>query len=133
MTSHGPIDQDLLVSTINARAADIWEAIDNAEVDSEGAKLCWAADRLLLDIIIDELGCEKELFSNILNTYHRFKTRRMLRQRNKSFTKQAGIEIDGLHPDTYHYCVYGNPSFDGNVRGKNTIIETLGAAEKAST
>ena len=52
----GPIGQ------YDKRAADIWEAIDNAEVDSEGAKLCWAADRLLLDIIIDELGCEKELF-----------------------------------------------------------------------
>ena len=29
--------------------------------------------------------------------------------------------------------MYGNPPFDGNVRGKNTIIETLDAAEKAST
>jgi hypothetical protein len=53
-------------------------------------------------------------------------------QRNKSFAKNAGIEIDGLHPDAYQYCVYGNPPFDGNVRGKNTIIETLDAAEKAS-
>jgi len=43
------------------------------------------------------------------------------------------IEIDGLHPDAYQYCVYGNPPFDGNVRGGNTIIETLDAAEKAST
>ena len=43
------------------------------------------------------------------------------------------IEIDGLHSDAYQYCVYGNPPFDGNVRGGNTIIETLDAAEKAST
>ena len=41
--------------------------------------------------------------------------------------------MDGLHPDAYQYCVYGNPPFDGNVQGKNTIIETLNAAEKAST
>jgi hypothetical protein len=56
-------------------------------------------------------------------------------QRNKSFAKNARIEIDdGLHPDAYYqYCVYGNPPFDGNVRGENTIIETLDAAEKAST
>jgi hypothetical protein len=54
-------------------------------------------------------------------------------QRNKSFANYAGIEIDGLHPDAYQYCVYGNPPFGGNVRGKNTIIETLDAAEKAST
>ena len=60
--------------------------------------MCWAADRLLLDIVlIDELGCERELFSNILNTYHRFKSRRML-QRNESFAKYAGIEIDGRLP-----------------------------------
>ena len=93
------------IGQYDKRAADIWEAIDNAEVNSEGAKLCWVADRLLLaDIIIDELGCEKELLSNILNTYHRFKTRRML-QRNKSFAKYASIEIDGLHPDAYQYCM----------------------------
>ena len=120
------------INQYDKRAADIWEAINNAEVNSEGAKLCWAADRLLLDILIDELGCEKELFSNILNTYHRFKTRRML-QTNKSFAKSAGIEIDGLHPDAYQHCVYGNPPFDGNVQGKNTIIKTLDAAEEAST
>ena len=35
----GPIGQ------YDKRAADIWEAIDNAEVDSEGAKLCWASCR----------------------------------------------------------------------------------------
>ena len=62
MTSHGPIDQDPSDNTIDGQQI-YREAIDNAEVDSEGAKLCWAADRLLLDIIIDELGCEKELFS----------------------------------------------------------------------
>ena len=113
------------------RAADIWQAIADAEVDTKGAKLCWAADRMLLDILIDELGCEKELFSNILNTYHRFKTRRML-QRNENFAKHAGIEMDGLDPDAYEYCVYGNPPFDGNTQGKNTIIQTLNAAEQAS-
>jgi hypothetical protein len=86
------------------RAADTREAIATAEVNSEGAKLCWAADRLLFDILIDELGCEKELFSNILNTYHRFKSRRML-HRNESFAKHAGIEMDGLDPDAYQYCV----------------------------
>jgi hypothetical protein len=52
-------------------------------------------------------------------------------QRNKSFAKYAGIEIDGLHLDAYQYCVYGSPPFDGNVRGENTIIETIDAAEKA--
>jgi hypothetical protein len=108
----GPIGQ------YNKRAADIWEAIATAEEHSGGPKLCWAADRLLLDILIDELGCEKELFSNILNTYHRFKSRRML-HRNESFAKHADIEMDGLSPDAYQYCVYGNPPFDGNTRGKN--------------
>jgi hypothetical protein len=53
--------------------------------------------------------------------------------RNESFAKHAGIEMDGLDPDAYQFCVYGNPPFDGNTRGKNTLIETLDAAEKAST
>ena len=122
----GPIKQ------YDKRAMDIWEAITNAEETSGGPKLCWAADRLLLDILIDELGCERELFSNILNTYHRFKQRCML-QENESFAKQAGIEIDGLRPNAYRRCVYGNPPFDGNVAGRNTIIKTLDAAQKAST
>jgi hypothetical protein len=53
-------------------------------------------------------------------------------QRNESFAKHAGIVMDGLRPDAYQYCVYGNPPFDGNTRGKDTIIEALNAAEKAS-
>jgi hypothetical protein len=52
----------LAISKYHQRAADIWNAIDDAKRTSGDEKLCWAADRLLLHILIDESGCERELF-----------------------------------------------------------------------
>jgi hypothetical protein len=51
-------------------------------------------------MLIEECGCERELFSNILNTYHRFKERCML-QTNEMFAEIAGVEINGLRDEAY--------------------------------
>ena len=59
----------------DTRAKDIWEAVTKTKKESGDPKLCWAADITLLDILIDECGCTTELFSNIMNTYHRFTER----------------------------------------------------------
>jgi len=60
------------------RAKDIWEAITKSKEESGDSSLCWAADPTLLDIITDECKCSMELFSNFMNTYHRFRERRTL-------------------------------------------------------
>jgi hypothetical protein len=74
----------------------IWEAVTQAKASSgASSSLCWAADRLILDNLIDECGCERELFSNILNTYHRFKNRRILKVHH-AFERHGGLELDGL-------------------------------------
>jgi hypothetical protein len=110
------------------RICYIWEAVTKSKETSGDSSLCWAADRLLLDIIIDEFDCKKELFSNIMNTYHRFETRRML-YAHPAFTIHAGLELDGLAKDAYKGAVYGNPPFDGRNNDKNTINKTLDKAQ----
>ena len=53
-------------------------------------------------------------------------------QTNSNSAEKGGIEIDGLRWDAYQGCVYGNPPFDGQHEGRNTIKDTLDQAEKAS-
>jgi len=72
------------------RAHDIWQAIKEAKDTSGSPSLCWATLRSLLDILIDEVGCDTELFSNILNTYFRFKARRICyKQMNHLLPRQT--------------------------------------------
>ena len=113
------------------RAFDIWEEVCKSKETSGNSTLCWATNKLLLDIIIDECGCTEELFSNILNTYYRFKTRRMLHV-PPSFAKHGGIQKDGLAPEAYSGPVYGNPPFDGKETNKDTINKTLNMAQQAA-
>ena len=102
----------------------IIHAVIQSKQSSGDESLCWTADRLLLDILIDECGCERELFSNILNTYHRFSTRRVL-SIHASFATHVGLELDGLAMDAYQGVVYGNPPFDGRHADRDTINMTL--------
>jgi len=118
------------LSYYDRRAYDIWHAIKQARETSGSPSLCWATLRTLLDVLIDEIGCDTELFSNILNTYFRFRARRML-QANEPFAVNAAISVDGLHKSAYQGNTFGNPPFDGRVKGKNTITETLDQAEAA--
>jgi hypothetical protein len=60
------------IESYDKRAKDIYDVIRQTNTESGDASLCWAADKTLLDILIDEYGCTTELFSNILSTYHRF-------------------------------------------------------------
>ena len=122
------LENPLPISEYDARADNIWTAVTKSKETSGDRSLCWTADRLLLDIFIDECGCERELFSNVLNTYHRFKKRCMLFV-HQPFAENAGLETDGLRLEAYEGSVYGNPPFDGR---HDTIRKTLDTAEEAS-
>ena len=124
-------DKPLTLPEYDKRATHIWEAVTQAKASSGASSLCWAADRLLLDILIDECGCERELFSNILNTYHRFKNRRMLKVHH-AFERHGGLQLDGLADEAYVGAVYGNPPFDGNLTNCDTINTTLDKAAMAA-
>ncbi len=124
--------QPLPLCAYDARAENIVDAVLLAKSSSGDSSLCWAADRLLLDILVDECGCERELFSNILNTYYKFKFRRMLSV-HPAFQQYGGLEFDGLCLSAYEGVVYGNPPFDGRFAGRDTINRTLDNAELAST
>ena len=56
------------IESYDKRAKDIYDAIQQTKTESGDASLCWAADKTLLDILVDERGGTMELFSNILNT-----------------------------------------------------------------
>ncbi len=131
---HEITNQDLILEKheYDERAKDIWDVVTNTKKESGDAKLCWAADITLLDILIDECGCTSELFSNIMNTYHRFTERRSLCT-HKSFTKHAKLYYDGLLDDAFKGGVYGNPPFDGTITRNNTIKRTLDKAETTSS
>ena len=116
----------------DARAKDIWDTITDTKHESGDESLCWAADTTLLDILIDECSCTTELFSNILNTYHRFRHRYTLYS-HPSFTSTSKLYLDGLSDQAYIGCVYGNPPFDGNYEGKNTIIKALDKAQQVAS
>ena len=116
----------------DARAKDVWDAITNTKHESGDESLCWAADTTLLDILIDECSCTTELFSNIMNTYHRFKRRYSLYS-HPSFINASKLYLDGLSDEAYVGCVYGNPPFDGRSMGKNTIIRALDKAEQVAS
>ena len=124
--THAP--RALKIQQYDERAKDIWEAVTTTKKESGHEKLCWAADRTLLDIIIDVLGCTKELFSNILNTYHRFQERRSL-YAHPSFAQHAKLYIDGLATEAFTGCAYGNPPFDGQITNNDTINKLLDKAE----
>jgi hypothetical protein len=115
----------------DTRAKDIWEAVTKTKKESGDPKLCWAADITLLDILIDECGCTTELFSNIMNTYHRFTERRTL-SIHQPFTKHAKLYYDGLIDEAFKGGVYGNPPFDGTTTDNNTINRTLNKAEQTT-
>ena len=117
------------LSTYDNRAIDIWQAIKEAKETSGHQSLCWATNRSLLDILIDEIGCQRELFSNILNTYHRFTSRCML-QPNPTFATKAKIILDGLSQQAFEGNVYGNPPYDGSTTRNNTVNKTLDMAEQ---
>ena len=94
------------------RAAYIYEVIGHtADRGNRADKLCWATHRTLLHIICDELHCETELFSDMMNTFHRFKERRSLRN-HRAFALHGGLRLDGLDPTAYNGSVYANPPFD---------------------
>ena len=122
-------DTPLPLKDYDKRAHDIWTAAKNAKHMSGHPSLCWAAPRALLDILIDEIGCSRELFSNILNTYNRFESRCML-QSNPAFSKKAGIRINGLSIRSFIGNVYGNPPYDGKSTSNDTVKKTLDKAEQ---
>ena len=105
----------LSIQEYDVRAKHMWEAITMSQEQSGHKSLCWAADRTLLDIFIDVCGCTQELFSNILNTYHRFESRRSLHV-HPAFKDNANMETNGLDPTTYTGVTYGNPPFDGKKK-----------------
>ena len=70
-------------------------------------------------------------FSNIINTYHRFKYRRMLKVHH-AFERHGGLELDGLVDEAYVRAVYGNPPFDGNLTNCDTINTALDKAAMAA-
>jgi hypothetical protein len=115
----------------DTRAKDLWEAVTRTKEESGDSSLCWAADPTLLDIIIDECKCTTELFSNIMNTYHRFSERRSL-YAHPAFATHANLCIDGLSDEAFQGCVYGNPPFDGRLQGLDTINKALDKAELRS-
>ena len=119
------------IHTYDNRAHDIWEAVTKSKETSGSSALCWATDRILLDIVIDECKCTTELFSNIVNTYHRFLNRRML-YAHPNFSKHGNLHLDGLHQTAYVGSVFGNPPFDGNIANKSTINQTLDNAANAA-
>ena len=114
----------LPIQDYDARAHDIYMAAQSTENPS----LCWATDRELLDIFIDVIGCTAEIFTNILNTYHRFTNRRSI-QPYHAFPG-ANVSLDGTHPEAYKGIIYGNPPFDGAKQ--NTINKMLNLAEQAA-
>ena len=119
----------LPLQNYDKRAHDIWTAIEDAQTTSGHPSLCYATQRTLLDILIDEIGCKRELFSNILNTYERFESRCMLQQ-NAPFAEKAKIKINGLSMHSFCGNVYGNPPYDGNLTLSNTVTQTLNMAEQ---
>jgi hypothetical protein len=118
----------------NARAADIWNAVTESKATSGKETLCWTTSRLLLDILVDKGGCQREQFSNLVNTYHRFLTRCML-QENPAFAEHGGIAGDGLLLETFLSVVgalFLNPPYDGKLNGLNAVKQSLDLAERAS-
>ena len=103
------------------RARDIWEVITRAKQTSGGDTLCYATGRELLDVLMEEGGCDKEYFCNILNTHLGFKHRRSL-DAHPSF-ERAGIKLDGLDQTAYVGSGYGNPPYDGGT------LDTEGGTE----
>jgi hypothetical protein len=97
----------------DARAKDIHTVVGHtADRGGNADKLCWAAHRTLLHIIIDELHCETELFSDMMNTFSRFRRRRTL-STHDAFVRHGGLERDGLDASAYEGSVYANPPYDG--------------------
>ena len=118
----------------DGRARDIYRAIEMSQETSGKPSLCWATHRALLHIFVDRLGCETELFCNILNTFHRFTERRMI-ETIQCYENSAGARRDGFKEEAFVGSVYGNPPFDGRfveANGAGAISRTLNAAEKAA-
>ena len=128
-TTH--IEKVMSLGENDNRENDNWEVVTNTEKQSGDAFLCWAADTTLLDILTDECGCPTELFSNILNTYHRFEQTRIMYTHPSSFINAAKLYFDGLSDQVYMWLVCkGNPPFEGRYTGMNTIVKTLDTAEQ---
>ena len=110
------------------RAADIYTVLRNNDRTPREDKLCWAAHRTLLRIIMEELHCTTELFSDLLNTFHVFEGRRSL-DAHHSFRMASGVRRDGLDPTAYTGSVYANPPYDGML-GRGTIDRSIALAER---
>ena len=109
----------------DARARDIHAVVGHtADRGRNADRLCWAAHRTLLHIIVDELQCETELFSDVMNTFSRFKRRRTLRT-HPAFRTHGGLEQDGLDIAAYEGSVYANPPYDGV-----TILRSMSIARE---
>ena len=119
------------IEEYDQRARDIWTLVHNCMETSGDSKLCYAAQRTLLDVLIDECHCETELFCNYMNTYHPFKHRRSLYV-HPAFTAESDMKEDGLTEEAYVRSVYGNPPYDGKYASTNTIKKTLDTAERVS-
>ena len=81
------------IKSYDKRAKDIYDVIQQTKTESGDASLYRAADKTLPDKLIDDWGCTTELFSNILNTYHRFPERRAL-YAHLAFPKRAKLDIE---------------------------------------
>jgi hypothetical protein len=118
-------DMPMPSAAYDARAKDIHTVVGHtADRGGDADKLCWAAHRTLLHIIVDELHCETELFADMMNTFSRFKRRRTLRT-HRAFSKHGGLERDGLNVSAYEGSVYANPPYDGA-----TILASMALARE---
>ena len=102
-------------SQYDARARDIHAVIgQTAGRTPKEDSLCWATHRTLLHIICEELQCDTELFSDLMNTSPLFKKRRSLAI-HQAFRRHGGLQQDGLDPTAYEGSVYANPPYDGST------------------
>jgi len=106
-------DMPMPSAAYDARARDIHTVVGHtADRGGDADKLCWAAHKTLLHIIVDELHCETELFSDMMNTFSTFRRRRTLRT-HCAFKTHGGLERDGIDASAYEGSVYANPPYDG--------------------
>jgi len=99
--------------------------------DNSKQKLCWATHRDLLHIFVEHLGATSELFCNIMNTFHRFETRRTLGI-PRGYAAFNDFLEDGTDEGAYVGVVYANPPFDGQEGGR-TVARTLDLCQQRAS
>ena len=112
------------------RATDMFDAIRHAssgsgelEGDQTKQKMCWATHRDMLHILVEHVGARAEMFCNIMNTFHRFRSRRTLGA-PRGYAIFNNFLEDGTDEGAYVGVVYANPPFDGQ-EGGSTVAKTL--------